>query len=410
MSTKYERLISTVGQDSGLADMIERGLTLQQVKEAIITLFQPYFEHRDTLARFALSYLLPEAVNLARLEQDRWGLKMFEECLGTHRTAKAVAPSASLEAVCAWVPDTAQGLSPYWSAFHLEREQDTLAIEEFAYQSTQLIGVLIEAMAKPYLKELLHQLRISRREPVTRLELDSLLLGEVVNELADKSGYPTLFEPPPWLLRLHKWRNVAQHHSTRVDAQLIICNYGTPSRPQQLTLSRGELVAVLQALKSAVAALKLANTVYFMDNFPQIQALGLLPSDPPIRPEMQVLTLQLQLASQGFELLDLRWDDAEAVVVIRELSTADPSRRRGHVSQFPLVLWQATKAPWVTVEYRERDGTPNFRVSAGGRDCEKVVKGERDLADFIKVIVEMIDLRTGYLAPPLPDDGVQSGS
>lgn len=401
MVGRFQRVISRVGQGGVLTDLSGAGMTPEQVKEEVTALFEPYFEHQDMLARFALSHLLTEAPNLVYLLQDPWALEMFRRCLGTHRAAKLIAPEASLEAVCASVADAMQGLSCYWSMFHLEYDQDALGIEEFTYQATQQMGVLLEAVAKPYLKALLHQVRISRREPVTRDELASETLGNVVNALADRSGYSSLFEPPPWHLRLHKWRNIAQHHSAVVDGQNIICHYGTTQRPRSIVLTRGELLAVLMSLMLCVRVLKLANTVYFLDNFSGIQALGILPTNLDIRPEMVLLPLQLQFASLGFELLDFQWDDAQAVVIIQERLDADPGQRRHHMTQFALLLWRYTEAPRVTVEYRERGGTPNFRVSASGTDCKRVLEGGCDREDFVKTLVCMIDLKTGESIPPL---------
>ena len=398
---KYASLLSRMRQEGPFNFMIRSGLTPEQVKEAVVEALEPYFEHRDLLVEHALSALLPEAGTIMRLSDNPRALAMIENCLDTHRRAKQVLPHASLTACAAWLPATLQALSIHWSQYHLERNKATLDIEEFLHACLHDIGAIVEGTAKPYLKELLHQLRISRGTNSTVQQIDVMELGAVVDELIQHVGYSEMFMPAPWGIRVNQWRNIAQHLSCEISGDQIRCNYGRPSQRQDVTLTRHDMLDVVRTLYLVLSALKFAQTIFFIDNLHDIRALGAIPSYGRLRPEMEVLNFTLALASQGFELVDIKWSTDEAVATIQDCSSMDTSMRRIHVSQFCFVLWDHAKSLRSTVEYRDKDGTPDLRASIDHAACERFDRGEIEIAQVAK-LVELTDLRTGRVIPPLP--------
>ena len=327
---------------------------------------------------------------------------MIKNCLNTHRRAKQALPHASLSACAAWVPATMQALSKYWSQFHLERDKDTLDIEEFIHACLQDIGSIVEGAAKPYLKELLHQLRISRGSNATTSQIDIMNLGDVVDELIRHAGYSEMFMPLPWGIRLNQWRNIAQHLSCEASGDQIRCTYGPPQQPREVTLNRDEMLDVVHMLYLVFSALKLAHTFFFIDNLHDIRALGAMPSYGGLRVEMEVMNFSLGLASQGFELVDIKWSTDETTAIIQDVSSMETTIRRIHASQFCFVLWDHAKSLRSTIEYRDKDGTPDLRASIDQATCERAQRGDIDIAQFAN-LVEMTDLRTGRVIPPLPD-------
>lgn len=399
---QYEQFLAQVGQQNVFALMAEGGLTPEQIREAAVEQLEPYFENREALVRQVSDVLLPDAITVARLEMTGWGAEMLAHCLETHRAAKSVAPTESFEAVRSWFLPTMQGLSAFWSQYHLQHDLDELELEEFVHECKQLIGTTVEGVMKPQLKLLLHQLRLSRRRPVTAAQLDALRLGSVVDELATHSGYPELFAPPPWGLRLHDWRNVAQHHSTAVEGREIVCLYGPPNNPSEIRLRREELATLVRFLGMIQVILATASAIYHLDNLDEIRALGPPPVGLTVRPESELLQFQVALGRQGFELLHVDWETTAATAVIRDLTEGDPLSRAVHASQFVVTLWSHTRAERVTVEYREKDGTPRLRARALGRDCERIARGEIPFADLID-LVEITDLKVGISIGPQPD-------
>jgi len=234
-NTKYEGVIAAIQQGNFLAEMSEGDLTPEQIKQAVIHCLSPYFEQSQTLLDQSLSLLLPEVVNLSRL--DAWALDLCNECLSSHRLAKSTDSQSSLEAATVWLQNMQHGMSIYWSLARTERDKDALELPEFVLECSQTIGALVEAAIQPYLKELLHQVRIHRRKEAGQQKIEPLKLGNVVQELIDTAGYPDFFKPAPWAIPIHQWRNVAQHYTADVDGEHIILEYHTNSGPRQLTLS-----------------------------------------------------------------------------------------------------------------------------------------------------------------------------
>ena len=64
MSKKIEQLILTISHESGLADLIESGVTSEEIKGLVVALLSPYFQGKNVLVEMSIDLLLPEAINL----------------------------------------------------------------------------------------------------------------------------------------------------------------------------------------------------------------------------------------------------------------------------------------------------------------------------------------------------------
>jgi len=371
--------------------MVEAGLSLAEIKESVIQTLSPFFQNQDVLLELALGALVPEAVNVAWLQNEPWAFQMFEQCLKVHRLAHDVAGEDSLRACALWEPATRQGLSEFWSAYHLEVPKDDLALEEFKFEIFRNLGSLIEGTMHPLLRELLHQIRLRDSALHPSAELDTMTLGEVVADLIDTSGFPDLFEPPPWHVRLNQWRNIAQHHSSRIEGNTIICLYGRAPRIRELRITRSELLGATQRIYGAYRAIGTAKNLFLVDNIRV--AWDFLP-DPNGRPEMYIVNFASAVATQGFEVAEIKLSEEEAAVVLRDVSDLDPQSRRFHASQLAYQLWVHTGRPCVKVEYHEKNGTPNFLTTAWSEDCQKIEQGEIEFGELAN-LTEMVDLKTG---------------
>jgi len=89
------------------------------------------------------------------------------------------------------------------------------------------IGDLTEGLIKPYLKVLLRQIKIGDGIEGLVENINTLDLGQIVNELI-QNDYTDLLVPAPWNIRLNQWRNIAYHHSAKIVDNKIVCWYGIP--------------------------------------------------------------------------------------------------------------------------------------------------------------------------------------
>lgn len=399
---KYERVISTIKEESPLLKIIQIGLKPEEIKEAVIESLEPYFDNKDILEQFAIEALVPESINLLKLQQDKLFFKMFEKCLSTYGLAKSRDMQSCFESCALWQSQILQGLSEYWSVLHLEVDKDILDIEEFLHECLRNIGDLIEGLTKPYLKVLLHQIKIANRIKTSFENIDSLDLGQTVDELIQKSSYADLFMPPPWNIRLNHWRNIAYHHSARIENNKIICWYGKAPNIKEIRLSRNELLQVVHTIFKVYKTLKLAYTLFFVDNIKDIDRLS-TSLEIEVRGEAKFLNFAAGLASQGFEVVEYKKSFDEAKLVVKDVSNLNPGKRRLHASQFLFPLWLLTRSKRVIVEYREKNNTPNLLVSINSTTCEKIYTGKLESLTLAK-IMNMVNLKTKKIVPPVKDD------
>jgi len=386
----YERIISAIREESPLFKMIQMGVKPKEIKEAVVESLEPYFDNRDILEQLAIKVLVPESINLLKIKKDKWLFEMFEKCLFTYRLAKTKDQQSCFRACALWQPYITRSISIYWSVLHLEVPKSDLGIEEFLHECLRNIGDIIESVTKPYLKVLLHQTKIANGIKIALEDIDSLGLGTIVSELISKSGYGDLFMPPPQHIRLNQWRNIAYHNTAKIENGEIICWYGKTPNITKIRLSRNELLQVGQTVMNTYKVLRLAYTLFCIDNLNEIDEYS--PAGE-VRDEAVFVNFATALGSQGFEIVDYNKNPECAKLVVKDISDLNPDERRFHASQFLLPLWVFTHSKRVIVEYRESDNTPNFLVSASSDTCEKVYNGELELPSLAETM-DMSDLKT----------------
>lgn len=352
--------------------LAEQGMSSAQFKEHVITLFSPFFLNKGLLEEFAVPLLVPDAVTLSRLYTDPWSNSMLSRVLAEHRSAAASNESACFAGYGTWEPHVRRGLSKYWSGFQLEIEKkDELPLEEFAQEVAGNMGLVIEASLKPMLKELLLMVRIRTAKPNPTRDLPRMNLGMVVGKLIDTSGYPELFAPPPWELRLNQWRNICQHYSLEVQGDRIVGHYGKSPSQRKITLSRSGFFAAAAKCVQVFEVIKLARTIAILDNIERIHPH--LPRTV-LRPEQEVLALASALATQGYEVKEVLVEDQSVHVVVQDLTNCPPKERMLHASQFVYPVWTHFPRDSISVEFRDRTGSPTLTTTARGVDCEAVAE------------------------------------
>ena len=100
---KYRWALGDFNAATPFSQMVEKGFTPEQVKEAFTNTLSPFFEDKTIINRF-LDILLPDGIVVVTL--NPWAVEMLNNCLDTHRKAKITDERASLEACVFWVECT----------------------------------------------------------------------------------------------------------------------------------------------------------------------------------------------------------------------------------------------------------------------------------------------------------------
>ena len=244
-------------------------------------------------------------------------------------------------------------------------------LDEFRLEIFRNIGGLLEACLQPHLKALLHQVRVRRSSFGDRAHLESLKFGEVVEELSRTLRVPELLAPPPWILKVHILRNIAQHHSATCHGERIMCSYRVGQRARQLEFTRNELLALALKLQQVLGILRVARTIFYLDNSAKIPN----PSGSKIRPDIEFLFFTVSIATQGFEVVALDIGDSRAHLQVRDVTNGDAGHRGVHASQFLIDLWAQCRTPHVRVTYLDRSGQIRLVADAKSTDCEDIADG-----------------------------------
>lgn len=382
---KYERIISTVKERTSFLDMVEAGIKPAEIKGAIIALLEPYFDNRETLEKNAVNHLVADSVLLVRIRRDKFFFDKFEKCIGTYRSAKRKDPKGCFKSCVVCLDGIIESEKKFWSVANLEVDKYKLELEDALHECLKNIGEVIEGLEKPYLKVLLCQTRIECGVRGSGNDVKVLDLGQIVTELINRSSYPELFAPPPWDISLNQWRNIAYHHSAKVEDQKIVCWYGKEPNIKRVQLSRGEMVEVLRKVSNVYYVLKLAHTFFFIDNLEDISKVTTFPRKES-REESELLNLTVGLASQGFEVVEVNKTVGEAKLIIRDVSDLDMDKRIAHASQFLFPLWLVTRSRKLIIEYRKKDNTPNFLMSVDGETCERIYSGKLEALSLAKKV------------------------
>jgi len=369
MKPSYKKVLDGVRQYSPLLSFAEQGMSPAEIKQWIIDLLSPHFTNQSVLNELAIGVLVPEAVNVAKIDNDAWAKVMFMNVLNEYRQAMTSDKNACFEGSAKWESKIQHGISEYWSGFHLEVDKGELPLGEFKYEAFRNIGMIIEASLQPLLKELLLQVRIRRGKANPGTGLDTLDLGLVVGELFDTSGYHELFAPPPWGIRLNQWRNMAQHHKTRVENDVIIGIYGKGSHEQEVRFRRDEFLAALKRIYIVFSVIKTARSIFLVDN---ISEYKLRLKDVDMRADAKILHLASSVATQGFELIDISIEKESVTAVVKDVTDSPAKERMLHASQFVYTVWGHFPADEIIVQYLDGTGDLILTTTGKGSDCDEV--------------------------------------
>ena len=178
-----------------------------------------------TLYDLSIEVLSFEAVFVDRLRGDPWAAAMFAGVLSEYRGALNQDQRECIDALTAWDEHIARAMAEFYSMYLLEVDKLGLELDEFRVELLRNIGGLLEACVQPHLRALLHQVRIRRGKSADKSQLASVKFGEAVEELSRTLCVPDLVAPPPWALKVHVFRNIAQHHSAFSQRGRIVANY-----------------------------------------------------------------------------------------------------------------------------------------------------------------------------------------
>ena len=375
---KYRKIIA---RTTPIISLIQQGVKPEDIKKGVIETLEPFFENQEVLTALAVDFLIANAVVLETIKQDAQFFEDFKKCLSAYRSAKDKQPQKCYESIALLESEIDRSVSKFWSVVHLEVDKSTLEIDEFLHECLRNIGDSIEELSKPYLKSLLLQLRLLRKEENFSSKINAIDLGKIIDELIQKSNIAELFMPTPWKIRLNQWRNIARHGTAKTVGEGIVCWYGVEPKITEVRLSRADLLKAVETMNMISMTLKLAYSIFTTDNVHEVRK-HLKNIDQ--RPEADFVAFVAGLASQGFEIIEYSANAKQANLKVKDHTNLDRTQRRIHASQLLFPLWYLTKSKSLVVEYLENDDSPNSEFSICSDILEMFEADKIDLNEVIK--------------------------
>jgi hypothetical protein len=376
-----KKFIDDFSESSPFEVFYENGIKSEDIKQGIIETLAPYFQNHDRLVKYSMTWLITGWVNFLKLQQSKWHLDNFEKVLKLFNDAKSCDKNHCISIIVEWLPEINQSISRFWSFKNMERNSNDLILDDYLQENLRLIGQLLEGVIKSYLKLTLELNRLTRGKQYSAAETLSMDLGIVIDELISTTNFSGLFSPPPWNLKLNQWRNIAYHHSAKVEKERMLCWYGKTPNINTIILTRDELLDVVKCIANIHNIFKNVEFIFVFDNLPDYQRecenKGV---NLNLRDEAKILDLFAGMNSQGFKIIDYSKKENVSNMVIEDLTDEEAKKRAIHSSQFLYSLWFYTKSANLSIEYRLKDGTPYIISKTTEEVCKKIATNEKGIA------------------------------
>jgi hypothetical protein len=366
----YEKLIASIRDHSPYLAWAAEGRTPDEIKAQTLEILRPHFLNPSVLTSIPISVLAHEAVTISNIQGDPWASSMLAGVLSEYREALAQDNPASIAAVEAWDEPIARAMSEFMSIYLMEVDKAELEIDELRLEVLRNVGGLLEACLQPQLKALLHHVRIRRLQKPQAEAIMALTFGDAVEELLQTLRAPGILAPPPWGIKLHQWRNVAQHHSATIQGDRIQCHYRVGKAQRHIALTRAEFVAVARKMQEVLGIVRVARSIFVADNAVALCGRRAVEA----RPKIRFFQTAVGIAAQGFNIVGVDVSDNTAHLLVQDTTDQDSRLRGIHASQFLVAAWVHFPKPVVRVTYSDKSGSTRLEATAAGRDCEEIAE------------------------------------
>lgn len=141
--------------------LYDAGATPDQVKEAIVTLLQPYVPDDSKLRDLAISVLATDAICVGQLSSTADWKEVLDRCFDIRNRAINKNKMLAFDVISYFPPAIISAQVNYAHLVVFEVPKNDLTLDEFAFELIRTIGALIESNLQPYVKELYCTLAVS---------------------------------------------------------------------------------------------------------------------------------------------------------------------------------------------------------------------------------------------------------
>ncbi len=394
MQNIVDKFISEKDDKGIILELYENGLKQNEIEQFIIDKFKPYLKSKSILRIQMLAYLPQYIDSLLYISSDNVNKNLFKSCLEIFWKAKLEDSVNCYSSYQYWQDDALAATSKVVSLITLDQDRSKMGLHEFVEDVFTKIGKIIEACIQPYLRILLYlEERINKGNP-SKLDINKLDLGNIVNKLLKYKFFNKLLIPPPWNLKLNDWRNIPKHDKYLVKENKIVCRFKKPPKEKEIILSKQELWYLFLSINDIFSILRLAHSLFFFDNIEEIQPYW---DKKQLRKESALLDLISLYGTFGFSVKTYSIGNGTVEFQLKDKTRREPDKRLNELIFLIRPTWYKTRKRFIFLEYIDSLNNPIFTIKADTSKREDLfsIGVDEDLLTIknLRECIELTDLR-----------------
>lgn len=332
------------------ASQLPRRVSRLDWEDATFSAFSPFFRRLSQL-RANIDPFLIELRNLARILEHQEHIDLLRWCLVLQRRVLRVDRVGALAVLHTFFLNMQKSDERWLNLFETSTTLERGAsVHDHVYQLFQTIDGLAEGCFKPQL-QIVYAFATRDALGVWPTNVESMDFGNLVAQFPQvlRQQVPLLLTDPDVGLAVNQWRNIAAHKTFAMVGPTTIemrSGKGT-ARIHRLGIHR--LRGAWHWLLKTHTAVRLANTITFIEHMPELHAKGLPKFDRRIG--VTLLHVSHGLSSVGFETVGWEVDLKEGMLTLRDRLAREPKGALIHASQQLIELGIGVRAD-VTVQNR----------------------------------------------------------
>ena len=361
MPNIVDKFISEKEEKGIILTLYKQGLRQDEIEHFILDKFRPYLKSKSILRLHLLVYLSQYIDTLLYILSDPENKVLFEKCLEVYWEAKAIDLDECYRSYQYWQEEVLAATSKIVTMIILDQDRTTMNLHEFAEDVFTKIGKIIEACIQPHLRILFFLENIINHKKSSKIDIDKLILGVIVDKLNKYKIFNNIIIPPPWNVKLNHWRNISKHDSYSIEDNKIVCKYKKPPNQKKVVLLQPELWKLFLVINDIFGILRLAHSVFFLDNIDEIRQYW---EPKQLRKESGLLDQIDLYRIFGFSAEGYALQDDKVTFRLIEQTSGDPDARLNQLISLIRPTWYKTRKRIIVFEYYDSLNNPLFIVEA----------------------------------------------
>lgn len=366
--------------DKMLMYAAKQGYSPSDIKEAVVKMLKPYFEHEEALNKYACdSQILSAFEFFVRYHYENEFAQGVKTITDYYKKSIENYSQESWDIILSTYTEMVEDENKMWSIRKNKIDLNEEDLYERMVQIFHQIGNILEVSAKHILQEIYGLIYLNNKGNVDYNKIKKQDFGVIIKSILDKNMLHSILKIEPSDLKLSDWRNIAYHHTYSIDDNgCVNCTYGRENQ-NKISISMEDLEKYLHKITRSCNILNIARCIFifdYIDDVPKDKTLG----KSNIRQAIRVEQFRISLLSQEFKLGSIKLGKSKVEIDLHDLlSEKEYVSRIAHCSQLLLNAWNVWEYNLVCINYISNDGNKICSVYVDGETCKSIYEGRKDV-------------------------------